>query len=128
MRFGRAVPRPPCPVCNGSHALRDCPQIEEPEPQRVPLETPPHNGSYQGKAPVKVLAPGVSGSKEFTYWQDKSDKGHLAQRRAALQRTHCKKGHALTPENVYVTTDGQRRCRTCQRACGKARQKRDKQR
>ncbi len=28
-------------------------------------------------------------------------------------RTHCRRDHALTPENVYVGPDGKRRCRTC---------------
>lgn len=34
-------------------------------------------------------------------------------------RTHCDRGHALTPENVYVRSDGGRRCRVCNLAKGK---------
>jgi len=31
--------------------------------------------------------------------------------------TECRNGHALTnPDNVYITPDGHRRCRTCKRA------------
>jgi len=30
-------------------------------------------------------------------------------------RTHCKRGHAFTPENTYVRPNGQRTCRTCQK-------------
>lgn len=30
--------------------------------------------------------------------------------------THCKRGHELTPENTYVSTDGKRNCRICRRA------------
>lgn len=29
------------------------------------------------------------------------------------QRTHCRHGHPLTPDNVLLIRDGQRRCRTC---------------
>lgn len=30
-------------------------------------------------------------------------------------RTECGKGHPLTDDNVYLSTDGRRRCRACQR-------------
>jgi len=36
---------------------------------------------------------------------------HFKQRQAA----HCRKGHALTDANTYVTSDGNRECRTCRR-------------
>jgi len=29
------------------------------------------------------------------------------------RRTHCARGHEYTPENVFITKDGKRRCRTC---------------
>lgn len=29
--------------------------------------------------------------------------------------SHCKRGHALTPENILNNSDGKRRCRTCRR-------------
>jgi len=35
--------------------------------------------------------------------------------RAAF-KTHCKRGHALSADNVYVRPDGFRACRTCLRA------------
>lgn len=30
-------------------------------------------------------------------------------------RTHCKYGHKLTPDNVYLTKRGVQECRTCRR-------------
>lgn len=39
----------------------------------------------------------------------------------AEQRTHCKRGHALTPENTYVKPNGYLECRTCALATRKAR-------
>jgi len=33
---------------------------------------------------------------------------------AYAKRTHCERGHALTPENVYVRPNGEgRKCRKC---------------
>ena len=32
------------------------------------------------------------------------------------KKTHCPRGHALTPENTYTGPHGGRRCRTCIRA------------
>ncbi len=32
------------------------------------------------------------------------------------RKTHCPQGHAYTPENVYITSIGGRRCRTCHNA------------
>lgn len=34
-------------------------------------------------------------------------------RRAADAQTHCKNGHARTPENLLVASNGYRRCRVC---------------
>lgn len=31
-------------------------------------------------------------------------------------RTHCKRGHEFTPENVYISADGARHCRVCHNA------------
>lgn len=33
---------------------------------------------------------------------------------ARAARTHCTRGHELTPENTYEMADGRRRCRRCQ--------------
>lgn len=30
-------------------------------------------------------------------------------------KTHCKRGHEFTPENIYRRSDGFRECRTCKR-------------
>ena len=47
--------------------------------------------------------------------------------RAYPPKTHCKRGHELTPENTYIKKpSGKRRCYTCQRAewaTGRARQR-----
>lgn len=34
-------------------------------------------------------------------------------------KTHCKQGHAYSPENTYVTPSGWRRCLECKRAWGR---------
>lgn len=31
-------------------------------------------------------------------------------------KTHCKHGHEFTPENTYVTSEGKRQCKTCNKA------------
>jgi hypothetical protein len=36
------------------------------------------------------------------------------------RRTHCNRGHAFIPENIYWRADGTRRCRTCVSQDGKA--------
>lgn len=36
-----------------------------------------------------------------------------------MRATHCVKGHPLQGENLYVTPDGRRQCRECQRARGR---------
>jgi hypothetical protein len=33
-----------------------------------------------------------------------------------VRKTHCKRGHAYSPENTYITKRGGRSCRTCHRA------------
>lgn len=35
--------------------------------------------------------------------------------KAQRERTHCIHGHPLSGENLYVTPDGRRQCRTCGR-------------
>lgn len=40
----------------------------------------------------------------------------LSQRGGHPQQVECRRGHELTPENVYVTTRGKRTCRICLRA------------
>lgn len=32
-----------------------------------------------------------------------------------VRGTHCRSGHPLTGENLYVTPDGKRKCKECQR-------------
>jgi hypothetical protein len=48
-------------------------------------------------------------------------------KRRSRERTHCKNGHELTPENTYVTpTEGWRQCRTCKSGWGQARYRQEK--
>jgi hypothetical protein len=51
--------------------------------------------------------------------RDISEKG----RHRNGQKTHCKHGHAFTPENTGMQTNGGRYCRTCNAAGGRARSK-----
>lgn len=37
-------------------------------------------------------------------------------RRPAVNKTHCKHGHPLSGENLYLDADGHRSCRRCRRA------------
>lgn len=37
------------------------------------------------------------------------------------RKTHCKRGHALTPDNIKPSKDGHRRCLTCVRHAAKLR-------
>jgi len=43
--------------------------------------------------------------------QDCSDKGRLFNQR----KTHCKRGHKLSGENLYITVVGSRSCKACQK-------------
>ncbi len=40
------------------------------------------------------------------------------------KQTHCKRGHELVLENTYVTSEGKRRCKPCQRERSREYQKR----
>lgn len=39
---------------------------------------------------------------------------------ANAAKTHCKRGHEFTPENTYIETRGNRKCRTCMQAANEA--------
>lgn len=39
----------------------------------------------------------------------------LAPAQQLRAKTHCVRGHAYTPENIYRKDDGYRRCRECKR-------------
>lgn len=41
---------------------------------------------------------------------------------------HCKRGHPLTEDNIYVSPKGRRRCRACQREGNRERYSRDPKR
>lgn len=41
--------------------------------------------------------------------------------RARARRTHCRHGHAYTPESTYLDPRGFRQCRTCRSASNKSR-------
>lgn len=40
------------------------------------------------------------------------------------RKTHCDHGHEFTPANTYITPDGRRQCRTCQRERSRRHQRR----
>lgn len=44
-----------------------------------------------------------------------NDEERERRRLAPTDRTHCKHGHPWTPENIYVSPRGYRRCRECHR-------------
>jgi hypothetical protein len=49
------------------------------------------------------------------------------QKEAAAERTHCERGHPVTPENIYVRpSDGIRTCRICKKMTNDARRKEKK--
>jgi len=100
------------------------------EPQdarpRLPLATPSHNGPYLGPVPVRVLPAGFSGedpkggARFRPSYKEAINSGHEAQSRRALMRrreppTHCKQGHPLEGDNLYLDPAGKRRCRMCHR-------------
>jgi len=64
-----------CVRCGGNHPLAMHNAIMQ--PSMAPLETPSHNGPYQGTVPVREVAPGVS-------FQD--DEGSTAAVKAAIGR------------------------------------------
>lgn len=43
------------------------------------------------------------------------------------RKTHCKRGHLLSGENLYRKPDGSRQCRTCINARRRTRRQRDKE-
>lgn len=53
--------------------------------------------------------------------QDAKAKGRLVVPNKGKLQTHCRRGHALTPENTKVHPDGRRQCATCRTAWGRHR-------
>ncbi len=37
-----------------------------------------------------------------------------SRRAFAIKKTHCKRGHIMSPDNTYVRKNGSHQCRTCQ--------------
>lgn len=72
-----------CVKCGGNHLLRDHNALLN--PNDYPLETPSHNGIYQGTATVRVLAPGVSfeDDQEKRTWVS-GERGRARRTRAAM--------------------------------------------
>jgi hypothetical protein len=56
--------------------------------------------------------------------EDKMKKG----RHQAQGQTHCKKGHPLSGDNLYLHPDGRRGCRACRNEAGLRRYYRNKER
>lgn len=52
-----------CAQCDGHHPTAYC-RVFDPAPvtSHTPLETPSHNGPWQGRMRVREVAPGVSGA------------------------------------------------------------------
>lgn len=53
-----------CLYCGGNHPTGMHDYLRKPPEERLPIETPPHNGEYQGTVPVRVIPPGVSAGEE----------------------------------------------------------------
>jgi hypothetical protein len=96
---------------------------EVPKPSRI--ETPPHNGPYLGTVPVRVIPRAESGLPPVTAARLRPDhsRANEAQRRQALERTSCSKGHPWKPETTRVGKDGKRRCRICMNAYNRGRKR-----
>jgi hypothetical protein len=79
-----------CSSCHGPHAKADCPRFKE--IREVPLETPSHNGTYQGTLQVRTVAPGESGEDEANgHAKEKGDRGRMKRTLSALGvRAICK--------------------------------------
>lgn len=41
---------------------------------------------------------------------------HVAMSPVNMRQSHCKRGHAFTPDNIYTTPGGSRSCRACRAA------------
>lgn len=65
-----------CVYCGGKHPSADC---EPEEVTKVPLETPSHNGPYQGTIPVRTIPYGVSG---IAFGQDRGSVSQATKERA----------------------------------------------
>jgi hypothetical protein len=43
-----------------------------------------------------------------------------------VQKTHCRRGHERTPENILITTKGWKQCRICKALCNRESRNRKK--
>jgi hypothetical protein len=73
-----------CPACHAwGHTLADCRDTKG-----APLETPSHNGPWQGSVAVRTVPTGVSGEDTGAtrISRMKAQKGHATQSRLSAQR------------------------------------------
>ncbi len=132
------------PILDGLHIdhlcrVRDCVFWEHLEPVTPQVNILRGVGPTARNAMVTHCSNGHPYDEENTHWtkkgracracgREKARRDHarlieqfghvpLTERvpRIPLTRDHCKRGHALTPENVYITRQGSATCRTCYR-------------
>ena len=83
-----------CRFCGELHAWFNCHKMK---PSDAPLETPSHNGEYQGdKSKIRVLAPGVSGEdgqfkKMMDEYRKRGGKGTRRRWGVGLRAMHAAK-------------------------------------
>ena len=61
------------------------------------------------------IHPGIGHSEHLAAMGLSEDRAEPPATVPKPRRTHCRRGHALTPENSYGSPDGHRDCRTCKR-------------
>ena len=78
-------------------------------------ERDPETGT---RKPGPVAKPGAESHQALD--ADEKERRWVARLAEKAAKAHCVHNHALTPENTYVTTKGQKICRICQRAAQQA--------
>lgn len=75
-----------CLKCGGDHLSSDCERIKS----KAPLETPSHNGPYQGTAKVREVPYGImSPDKDRIHGVYREAAGRASRRSALLNKSIC---------------------------------------